>query len=120
MTAFGLIEELEGRGFALALDDAGRLLVNPVHRLTPEDRDALKRHMPSLKRLLSSDYSNNPDGWQLCPTIPSRAMLIHRGRLIDSVCFACEGEALDFLRRIRAGEPADTAWKAASAKETEL
>lgn len=116
MTAFELIEELEGRGFALALDDAGRLLVNPVHRLTPEDRDALKHHLPSIKRLLSSDYSDMADGWQLCPALPSRAMLIHQGRLLDSVCFTCEGEARDFMRRIRDGEPAETAWKAATAE----
>jgi len=117
MTAFDLIEHLEGRGFALALDDSGRLLVNPVHRLTPEDLAAIKQRMPAIKRLLSADYSDLPDGWQPCPAIPSRAVLVHRGRLLDSACFESTPAAADFLRRVHGGEPAQTAWKAASADE---
>lgn len=111
MTAFDLIEHLEGRGFALALDAAGRVLVKPANRLTPEDRAAIKQHMPAIKRLLSSDYSDHLDGWQPCPAITSRAVLIHRGRLLDSVCFESAPAAADFLRRVLAGEPAADAFK---------
>lgn len=117
MTAFDLIEHLEGRGFALALDDAGRVLVKPANRLTPEDRAAIKQHMPAIKRLLSSDYSDHLDGWQPCPAIPSRAVLIHRGRLLDSVGFESAPAAADFLRRVLAGEAAADAFKQSGTTE---
>lgn len=114
MNALDLANALEEHGFTLSVADA-RLIVKPASLLTDEDRHTIARQRAALVALYSADYTHHPDGWQLCPAIPSRAVLIHQGRLLDSVCFASEGETLDFMRRIQAGEPAETAWKSATA-----
>ncbi|MEW6765375.1 MAG: hypothetical protein AB1344_06275 [Pseudomonadota bacterium] len=113
MTAAEFLFAMIERGFDFRLDAKNRLLVNPSRRLTDADRAAIRAHLPALKRLCSNDYSGHPDGWNSDPDLPSRAVLVRGGRLMDSACFESADAAADFLRRVQTGESATFAFRAA-------
>lgn len=96
MNAFTLANALEERGFDLSVAD-GRLIVKPASLLTEQDRQAIAQHKTALVRLLSADYSDSPDGWRVCPALPSRAIHITGGRLTESICFADPAHAAAFV-----------------------
>ncbi|TQV61943.1 MAG: hypothetical protein FNT29_10345 [Halothiobacillaceae bacterium] len=97
MNAFALATDLTERGFDLTRTPDGRLIVRPASLLTEGDRQAVAQHRDALLRLVSSDYSDMTDGWQLCPALPSRAVHIIGGRLTESICFAYPAHAAAFV-----------------------
>jgi len=113
MNAFGLLQNLLDRGFDLSLDADGRLLVTPGSRLVDADRAAIRRHLPALKRLVSTDYTRHPEGWSVCKDMPNRAVHVRRGRLLDSCLFRTADGARDFIRRVTRAEPLSLAFQAA-------
>lgn len=120
MSAFNLIMSLNERGIDVRLASDGRLTIQPATLLTDDDRAAIREHAPVMKRLVSCDYTQHPEGWSIDPGMPERAVHVRRGRLIDS-CLSRTGEgARELLRRVGAGEPPGQAFHAACAFEDAL
>jgi len=117
MNAFTLLQNLHDRGFDVRLDTDGRLLVTPGHKLTDDDRANIRHHLPTLKRLVSCDYTHHPEGWSADPDMPNRAVLVRQGRLLDSCIFRTPEGVRDFIRRVTNGEPLTLAFHAACAFE---
>ena len=99
MNALPLIFALADRGIELSLDrtTAGRVNAYPASKLTDEDRAAIRHHLPTIKRLLSVDYTDRPDGWQHDEAMPERVILVNRGALTDSCLFRTEAGAKAFM-----------------------
>ena len=117
MNALDLLHDLAERGMTCHMDADGRLLVTPGKALTDADREAIRANLPALKRLVSSNYTKHPEGWQVDPDIPERAFLVRNGRLIDSCLFHTTTGALELIRRLAVGEPLTLAFHAACAFE---
>ena len=118
MNAMQLIHALNDRGIDLTLNQsAGRVDVRPASKLTDDDRAAIRHHLPTIKRLLSVDYSGFKDGWQHDPTMPERLILVKGGRLLDSCMFNTEGAGLAFLVLIACDYTPRQAFRAAAAIE---
>ena len=99
MNAMTLIHALAERGIELSLDlkTAGRVNAYPASKLTDEDRAAIRHHLPTIKRLLSVDYTDRPDGWQHDEGMPERVILVNKGALTDSCLFRTEAGAKAFM-----------------------
>ncbi|MEW5838360.1 MAG: hypothetical protein AB1717_05970 [Pseudomonadota bacterium] len=99
VNAMTLMLALWERGMDMTLDPAngGKVTVTPARLLTDADRAAIRHHLPAIKRLLSVDYSNRPDGWQQDEGMPERVILVNKGALTDSCLFRTETGAKAFL-----------------------
>ena len=118
MNAMNLILALADRGIELTLDPAaGRVNAFPASKLTDEDRAAIRHHLPSIKALLSVDYTDRPDGWQVDSAVPERAVLVSTGALIDSCMFRTEAGGRAFLVLIAHGFTSNQAFHAGAAIE---
>ncbi len=117
MNALDLLHDLAERGMTCHMDDEGRFIVKPSRLITDPDRANIRAHLPTLKRLVSADYTQHPEGWQLDPDIPSRAVHVRQGRLLDSCLFRTAEGALELIRRVGHGEPLTLAFAAACAFE---
>jgi len=117
MDAFTLLQKLFERDLDVRLGEDGRLLVTPGHKLTDDDRDAIRANLPALKRLVSCDYSQHPEGWSVEPDMPTRAVHIRQGHLLDSCIFRTHEGAIELIRRVTNGEPLNIAFSAACAAE---
>lgn len=117
MTAFTLLQNLHDRDFDVRLGEDGRLLVAPGNRLTDPDRANIRANLPALKRLVSADYTSHPEDWSVDPDIPSRAVHVRSGHLVDSCLFRTAGGGENFLHRVQSGEPLTLAFHAACAFE---
>lgn len=117
MDAFTILQNLHDRGLDVRLADDGRLLVMPGKALTDADREAIRAHLPALKRLVSCNFTQHPDGWSQDPDMLNRVALVRRGHLIDSCLFRTAGGAVSFLHRVSIGEPPGLAFIAACAAE---
>jgi hypothetical protein len=117
MNAFTLLQNLHDRGFDVRLDAEGRLLVAPGNKLNDLDRANIRAHLPTLKRLVSCDYTQHPEGWSVEPDMPNRVVLVRQGRLLDSCIFRTNEGAPELIRRLAVGEPLTLAFHAACAFE---
>ena len=119
MNAMTLIHALAERGIELSLDrnTAGRVNAYPASKLTDEDRAAIRHHLPAIKRLLSVDYTDRPDGWQHDEAMSERVILVNKGALADSCLFRTQGAAAAFLVLIGHGYASRQAFAAACAIE---
>jgi len=80
--------------------------------LNDTDRANIRANLPTLKRLVSCDYSQHPEGWSAEPDMPNRAVLVRNGRLIDSCLFHTTTGAKELVRRLAVGEPLTLAFHA--------
>jgi len=119
MNALSLLHDLEERGMACQMDDQGRLIVKPSRLLNDDDRANIRAHLPTLKRLVSCDYTQHLDGWSVDPDMPNRAVHVRQGRLLDSCLFRTTTGAVELVRRLALGEPQTLAFYAACAFEDE-
>jgi len=117
MNALSLLLALEERGMTCHMDDQGRLIVKPSRLLNDDDRANIRAHLPTLKRLVSCDYSQHPEGWSVEPDMPTRAVHIRQGHLLDSCIFRTHEGAIELIRRVTNGEPLTLAFYAACAFE---
>jgi len=117
MDAFTLLQNLFERDLDVRLDTDGRLLVTPGNKLNDTDRANIRHHLPQLKKLVSADYGEYPEGWSQCQALPTRAVHVRQGRLLDSCLFRTSGGAENFLHRVQSGEPPSLAFSAACAVE---
>ncbi|MDD2893954.1 MAG: hypothetical protein PHF20_08495 [Halothiobacillaceae bacterium] len=118
MNAMTLILALADRGIELTLDPAaGRVNAYPASKLTDEDRANIRHHLPTIKRLLSVDYTDLPDGWQVDSAMPERVILVNRGALMDSCLFRTEAGSRAFMVLIAHGFTSNQAFHAAAAIE---
>lgn len=117
MNAFALLQNLFERDFDVRLGEDGRLLVTPGNKLTDTDRANIRANLPTLKRLVSCDYTQHPEGWSVEPDMPNRAVHVRNGRLLDSCLFHTTTGALELIRRVTNGEPLNLAFHAACAAE---
>ena len=117
MNPLDILQNLHDRGLDVRLDGENRLQVTPGKALTDDDRANIRAHLPALKRLCSTDYTQHPEGWSQDPDMPERAVLVSRGRLLDSCIFRTAGGAGSFLHRVAIGEPPNLAFIAACAAE---
>ncbi|MEW5839300.1 MAG: hypothetical protein AB1717_10790 [Pseudomonadota bacterium] len=117
--AMTLMLALWERGMDMTLDPAngGKVTVTPARLLTDEDRAAIRHHLPAIKRLLSVDYTDRPDGWQQDEGMPERVILVNKGALTDSCLFRTQGAAAAFLALIRHKYTSRQAFAAACAIE---
>ena len=117
MNAMTLIHALDERGIELTLDlAAGRVNARPASKLTDEDRVNIRHHLPTIKRLLSVDYTDRPDGWQHDEGMPERVILVNKGALTDSCLFRTEAGAKAFMSLLHSFTAAQ-AFRAAAAIE---
>jgi len=112
-----LLQNLFERDLDVRLDTDGRLLVTPGNKLSDLDRTNIRAHLPTLKRLVSCDYTHHPEGWSAEPDMPNRVVLVRQGRLLDSCIFRTTTGALELIRRLAVGEPLTLAFHAACAFE---
>lgn len=101
--ALELALSLQDRG--IELEARGDLLIaRPAALLTEADKAAIKRHKPALMRIVTSDYSGLPDGWQICPAWPARLLMIKAGHLYDSITCPTPEDAQALLAHLLATE----------------
>ena len=117
MNAFDLLQDLIERGMDCRIGEDGRLHVQPSTPLTDTDRANIRANLPALKRLVSYDYAQHPEGWSQDADMPERAVHVRQGHLIDSCLFHTTEGALELIRRIALGEPLTLAFHAACAFE---
>jgi len=117
MDVFTLLQNLFERDLDVRLDTDGRLLVTPGNKLNDTDRANIRHHLPQLKKLVSADYGEYPEGWSQCQALPTRAVHVRQGRLLDSCIFRTNEGALELIRRLAVGEPLSLAFSAACAAE---
>jgi len=117
MNAFTLLQNLHDRDLDVRLDTDGRLLVTPGNKLSDLDRTNIRHHLPMMKRLVSCDYTQHPEGWSQCHAMETRVVLVRQGRLLDSCIFRTNEGALELIRRVTNGEPLTLAFHAACAFE---
>jgi hypothetical protein len=84
-----------------------------AHSHITSDNCTLPRTMPAH----CNNDTHHPEGWCIDQDMPSRAVHMHNGRLIDSCLLRTAGGAENFLHRVAVGEPPTFAFSAACAFE---